>query len=1448
MRSLARTRRRLGTLLLLALVPAAPAHAQGLVTEPVRGTPGGFLHLFGAAPLEEPGLIFGHDGTSFVRYSDADGWRSLGAPEPRPDAPVVTGELRPLDAGTQRPGSGSVTARGAAVALAREGTTNHLVVRDPGGTRFERVAPPEAEALALPLAAVDEPGNRAGALLGAGDHVLHFDGAQWTTERIESATPPTIVALDATALENAWLVADHADGPVLYRRELRAGAPVWTPRGVALEGFANVTAAAYPNDGLAVSDTTVWIDLFGAAAGNVRAGITLRYDIADARVGASWCTTTAGCTAGRKAFGGEGDTAGYRSYAFGAERTVVQPGTVDVFTGTSAPTRSYTIDGTNASAALLAPTDGWIGGGPVVRVHPGEPLGGLQRHPAPFRRPVLGVALQPGVPGATAQAIGVGPDGTVGRFVPGVGWRAEYLTDDDGSRARPSLRAVAWPEPGYAYAVGDEGEMWTWSAGSGRWQRDGGRPDGLAAPLTSIAFAHGNPSLGYAVGRNGTLLRYDKDWLQELLPNEFARASLTSVSFAGTTALVVAQRRQTTNPGNPTVQIQSDLLVNDGTGWRPDLELRKLLPEGATMVAVAGLADGGIAVVGNRFAAYRDAPDAPWRVAERPLEGVIPFAVAAVRDGSQVRAVVAATPVLGGTAIGGSSRVPGVVPEPYADEFAPPSNPDEPVPADGAFRPPRQGVLLRDTAQGWRDEQRARVEVQGDVTGAPPNQDPGYAPDPIAAVALDASGVGWAVGGVTYGVTALMDRQTSALYRYPAAPEPVPGTATADIPLDPTKITLAFGGGAGCVGVGCIAREPLRRGGETNLAAALDAAGALSLRPGGPKAFLYTGARIEKPDAQLASTIPGLLGSDDVQRYGQLLGRGAKPTLGVYAAPAGTDRAGAEASRALREWSGAMAALPAPLGSGELPAGIEPVRVSEPRPLTGARTHYAFDVTGEEGRRVRVAVLDLGGGAVTVADQQQNPPGQPQLDWLKLVADDAKASGVPLIVVSNATLNPPQAGRALLPGELPGTAELQAVARAVRDAGASAHVFESWRQNRRFSIPAGEADQIPSFGTGTLNSGGDYYTNIPIRFDQTGFLLLEIDPAAVDGATGRAPVRARMVPLVSELALEAVDGTRLRRSQPALFRGLARKPLGGQIDSSDPYVALPATDCPKHAACATRLEPEYAFASSDPDIADFVARDPNSANPRAVRLGADGEPTLDASSGLLCPFNAGETTISIRAGGQEFRQRVTVEPGDVKRPCGTTPLSPARFPAAPPIVRPPALPSSAVQTSAPPEQPPAAGRLAVDVRVPAREPEDRPRERSAPRPPVQPPAPVPFVPQIAVPPALPPTPPPPPAGSPARPTPPSGTAPVQSSSFSNVPAPRVVEEEERATQEAHNAAAYTSPAGHGPAAGLILAVVLLAAGVGYGARGHGSPGRRPRPLPVRVTSTRTRNPRSRRRR
>ena len=190
-------------------------------------------------------------------------------------------------------------------------------------------------------------------------------------------------------------------------------------------------------------------------------------------------------------------------------------------------------------------------------------------------------------------------------------------------------------------------------------------------------------------------------------------------------------------------------------------------------------------------------------------------------------------------------------------------------------------------------------------------------------------------------------------------------------------------------------------------------------------------------------------------------------------------------------------------------------------------------------------------------------------------------------------------------------------------------------------------------------------------------------PAATRRPTG-APVGVRLIPVIEDLSLEATDGTLLRRSPPgalprprppparAATAGAAPRPAPATPTrpAATPTRSFPPDQC-LVAGCAARITPEYSFTSSDPDIADFVRQDPASTNLRKPFLDADDKVVTDNASGLLCPFNAGTTTVTVSAGGFSYSEQVTVLAGSVQRPCGTRPLRPDRFKRASAVAAPP---------------------------------------------------------------------------------------------------------------------------------------------------------------------------------
>jgi hypothetical protein len=1293
-----------------------------------------------------------------------------------------------------------------------------VLARNPGG-RFQVLPEPPAgvllaggeggEANAEVLAEKEGLGAVADAAVENGSHteayfgalgrtrelgVARWDGEHWTREPIE--LPPgytggfTILAIAGTSPKNLWLLGEAEPssglGIVLFRREeAKAGEFRWEAASLGSSLFAAaetpardvsklgpLTGAAQP---LTVTEKGVWIDgnLQAPGGGDTGYDFTLYYDVAEAKVTGSWCDARdgSGVSICEHPLGARfGREAGYRSFAFegpGYGTRIVtnplQPGGDDStnmgsylsFEGTTF-TWMPGAGGDNApDGAFYTPQDGWLEG--PVQVTTTQQPARLVDWPVSARAPFTAVAPAPGsaVGDLGAQALAVGADGVVARYTPGRGWEREFLLTSSGAVSSPTLRGVAWPEPNRAYAVGDLGAMWIWRAETGLWEKDPAAPlDGFQGNLLGIAFDPSNPAIGYAVGQDGVLLDYGKSWTQEEeLPPGFSEANFTSVAFAGSEAMVAAEH---------------DLLVNEGAGWKVDPEVHALLaslPEPPSLNVVAGLPNGGAVLAGRDVVLERDSAGSPWHFSEEPIVNETAVAAAPLLEGSKVRALLSVVPDF--------QYPPLLVLPPVEPDTPPPLIPPNPLPGDG--------YLLRETSGGWEDEERAAYA--GD------SEDKPLKADPIAALDVGTSGGGWALGGWSgeaddagrgtdskgSGQAIRESVQTAGVYSYGAAGNPPgpPGEMATSVPLQSAVATFAVGGHAECVEP-CAALADEGIAPDRNLSAALGAIDGLATQPNGPRMLLYTGGR-ETPGE-------GPESSAEADRYAQLLSGGGG--LPVYPALSAGDSEGEQTEA----FGAAFAGFDAPFGEGSAPAGVSvasiPAGTAAARP--GARTHYAFDSSGPAGT-VRVIVIDNSRGSLAASDPYQNP-AEPQAPWLARMLADAKARGIPAIVLGSRELNPN------LPPALNIATDATEEATIMLQGGASAYLYERPEESRASQIPSGGSVTIPEYGTGALgyrSSITDSFTpgQPDALFGTTGYLLVSVEVAKRNPASNVAPVSARLIPLVQTVSLDPVDGTLLRRSAPALFEGIGRRPLSGDrwgpISASsgnpnppgaDPYSEFPPALC-RQSDCSSAIEPEYTFTSSEPEIANFVEQDPNSANLRKPLQNAAGQVIPDPRSGILCAFNAGTTTVTISAGGLSYSTNVTVLGGSVEQPCGTVPLSPSHFKqvpseAAATPAAPPPSPAPAPAPVAPPPPPPA---VAV-----AAKPVPKPAPKVA--------LPLAILPIVKLP-ALGPVPavPPPPAASFARPIPPGGAT------------VRVFEEkrEEEAAPEQSQAFARYQPAGRG---------------------------------------------------
>lgn len=1289
--------------------------------------------------------------------------------------------------------------------------------RDPGG-HFQALPDPPAGALApgegltedlglgrVGVAAFDADGKTQLFIAAIGspteNAVIHWDGSGWSRELVQVPEGSRIVALSAADASNAWLLAKTTDGRgiVLLQRTDTAAGPQWVDRSLgdlpfaqanpADSGLTDIRPLASAAQPLTATSDGVWIDgeLHSPGGGGESETFTLFFDAGDRRVTGSWCDAvdSSGSRVCGYPLGARLSTQlGYRSFAwpgggFGS-RVISNPlepgGEADTGHGTY-----LNLEGTSfvrmpggggnfhPDGAFSAPDEGWLWGLVHITRNP-EPqrLGSADKWPVSARAPLADVTAGPGAAPAAigAPALAVGLDGTVLRYAPGSGWQREFLLASNGAVVKNNLRGVAWPEAARAHAVGDFGSMWLWRSETGLWERDPGAPIGFDGNLMDVAFAPGDPSRGYAVGRSGVILSYGKSWTQDPLPPGFGDMDLTQIAFAGGQAIVAASKQ-----GGP-----SDLLVNEGAGWHVDQSAHDLLSSvsGDTRIwAVAGLPDGGAVAAGRNVVIERDGAGSPWRFADQPLPGSTVIAVAAVRSGARVRAVVSVVPQLA---------------YPPADDIPTP-DPNVPPPLQPAFRLPGDGYALAETDEGWRDEQH--TSFGGSDFDRPVKS------DPVLAFLLDPAGRGWAVGGWS-GETDLAGRgssatggdgkavrqrvQTAGVYRYndPSAP---PGLGGSDLALPGGVARFAVAGHAACAAACAdLSLQGIRP--DRTLEFAMQTIAALHQQATGPRALLYTGGR-------LASGLDPRIAPHEFERYAGLLASG--PGLPVYPAASHADEAAG-----LSSFQAVFANFYAPFGNTGAPAGIDPLPGLNQG--TPARPYYAFDSAGDGGA-VRVAVIDNAGGSID----------QAQYGWLDAVLRDAAAHGIPSIVMGSRDLNSRFTPR------LNTAVDGDAVGQLLVADGASAYFFERPEENRAYPIPAGGgANTIPSFGTGTLGyrsaiSDPSNPSQPDALFGESGYLLAEVDVAHRSATTNRAPVRVRMIPLIDDVSLQPLDGTLIRRSRPALFQGLGRRPLAGDRwgsgsppnpPGSDPYISFPPAPC-LIAGCSTKLPPEYRFSSSDPDIGDFVRQDPQSTNLRKPFLDRNDKTVTDSQSGLLCAFNAGTTTVTVSAGGLSFSQVVRVLPGSVQRPCGTRPLNPSRFrrsPSGSPAAPPPPAPapgSNPPVSFQPPPPPPAPAPPAV---------QPHPVPPFVPAVPLQSPSLV-FLPPV-------PLPVPPPA---VRPSPPGG-------GLGRAYQVEEKREEELAPEESQAFARYHPDDGGLPRGFLIGAIVLAAlagATIRGGPRGRG---------------------------
>jgi hypothetical protein len=1081
--------------------------------------------------------------------------------------------------------------------------------------------------------------------------------------------------------------------------------------------------------------------------------------------------------------------------------------------------------GGGGGAAFTGPDQGWMGNGvgnftadregqaQMIHITP-EPQGDqLQESPVPFRSPLLAVAQRPGTtPGdPSAESVAGGVGGEIGRYRPGEGWQPESLLNSAGEVQTPTLRGVAWPEASRAYAIGDNGAMWLWRAETELWQPDPAKPLNFDANLTAIAFAPGNPRLGYAVGKGGTVLRFGKSWTPEQLPSELQSVNFTSVTFAGNEALA-AYREVVQEPNGVNGPVEEGgIAVKEEQGpWHIDPGAASLLsqlphPKNTVLSKVTGLADGGAVAAGPGLVIERESQAAAWHLSPDPLpEASNVSALGAYRDPSgAIRAIVS----IDLDELIDPNSGTGLATGPYAGDLPPPSGQNQPPFMPPPDPLPDSGYLLKETSSGWSDMEHMALQ-------APASSDMPVRPDPVLAMLVDPTGnVGLTVGGQTDDSAGAntgaaltgpeVQFETAAAMRFGAGAAAGEHVAVSGPGTAPGDATFAVGGEAACASACAeLAHEGL--GPDVSLTHALQRSSQIaSSSPGAPREFLYTGGRLEEAP-QIGREEPRKLESTEeadreLARFASLLGSGP---VSVHLAVSPNDILGAG-----RE------AFISHLG---------------PFLNESGNTYYSY-VSNGPGGEVQVIVLDYSEGEL----------GGAQQGWLVARLEEAKERRhIPAIVMGNASL-----GFTLGEGGPLIAKDAASVSAILVRGGASAYLFDYPGSNVQTQVSYG-TEHIPAFGTGTLG-----YTQPPASsqtdsLGSSGFLMLDVhspEIGHVSEPSSASPnfvkVTAHIEPNIGELALNATNGVLLRRSQVALFEALARRPpqgiqvhqspesTGASLVGAEPYDPIPFNCLGQN--CANAIPTEYTFSSSDPEVGNFVAHDPTSANPRQVLLGANKLPVANSQSGLFCAFLPGTTTVSITTGGLTYSEPVTVQAGSVEYPCGTVPLkasAPLEVPAKASFKIPPISPAAA-----PPPVSPQLPSIPVPAPVPA--PAPTPPSPVHPQPPalVSVFAPLPVA--VATPVIL------PPPTLPVEPTPPSGAAQV----FEPAPATKEERQEEEAVEtESSSAVVYDANRSSGAGPWVVVLLTVIAAGAGVGMRPRRR-SRRERPALAVASSRRRQN-------
>ena len=218
-------------------------------------------------------------------------------------------------------------------------------------------------------------------------------------------------------------------------------------------------------------------------------------------------------------------------------------------------------------------------------------------------------------------------------------------------------------------------------------------------------------------------------------------------------------------------------------------------------------------------------------------------------------------------------------------------------------------------------------------------------------------------------------------------------------------------------------------------------------------------------------------------------------------------------------------------------------------------------------------VIDNSRGSLAASDPYQNP-AEAQAPWLERMLADARARGIPAIVVGSRELNPN------LPPALNVATDAAEEAQIMVRVALPPTCTNAPKKAARARSPPAARSRSPS----SARARSAIAPRSPTRSRPANRTRCSARTATCSSASkspSATPPRtsrrsdARLIPLVQEVSLDPVDGTLLRRSAPALFTGLGRRPLAGDRwgpisassgnpnpPGSDPLCRIPARALP----------------------------------------------------------------------------------------------------------------------------------------------------------------------------------------------------------------------------------------------------------------------------------------------